>query len=223
MGTFLVLQDAVLDQRFGSARRTTVKRVINAQIAALWGAYPWAFKRRPPASVTVVASTRDLTLTAITNVEPIEEVLGLFNDDGDPLTALPNDEFEDLYEQSHMQGDTGDPESFTVYEGDGSLLNVRLGPTPSAAATYKMVYNAGPPTLSADADDLATFGWPATHHELVIVSARIQMTQDENDGTWRELEPARKRLLDAMVDVMTEDDGGTTREFGADLLGYELV
>ena len=213
---FDALVDAVLDTRFGEARRTTAKRKVNASIGKYWTMQAWSFKRRIPLSITVPydASRRAYLITASVQ---LEDILGCYNENGTPLESLPNDLFEERYEQLDSYGE---PEAFTIYGSDANL-KIRFGPSPSEAKTFYLPYNAGPPTLSADADNLATYGWPANHHELVVVDARISMLMDENDPTWRELEPDRRRLYEAMVDALAEDRGGTTGSFGADTLGYE--
>lgn len=212
------MQTVVLDLRFGENRLTAVKRKINVAIAAVWADGNWAFKRRPPVSIVVTAHDA-AGLYDVTGTEVIEEILGVYDEDGDPLQFLDPDKFEEAYEG---RTDTGKVESFTVYGTDGNL-QLRFGPSADTDVTFTLPYNAGPPTLSADADDLADYGWPAHHHELVCVSARIALLRDENDGTWRELEPERKMLADAMRDALIVETGGDTREYGADRLGYEAV
>ena len=212
------MQDAVLDSRFGESRRTTAKRKINSAIYKLWPVQQWSFKRRVPLSISV---STDLTLRRaylVTTTESIEEILGCYDEDNNPLLYMEPDKFEEEYEGA----DSGTPEAFTIYGTDANL-HIRFGPPSDAARTYKLPYRMGPPTLSADADNLSTYGWPATHHEIVVVDARIALLRDENDPTWRELSPERKELFDAMVDVLSVESGGETREFGADKLGYGLV
>lgn len=210
--------DAVLDQRFGNSRRTSAKRWVNAQIAKIWASEDWAFKRPPLASAAVPVDALGVYSVTITDstqeAQSIEEILGVFDENGDPLEALENDKFEQLYNDA----DPGTPEAFTVYGTDANL-RVVLGPPPDEAKTWKTAYSLGAPTLVNDAADLSDYGWPAIHHEVVVVAARIQGLRDENDGTWRELSPEKKELLDAMKDRLLIDTSGETREFGADQLG----
>lgn len=216
--TFAEMQAAVLDQRFGASRADAIKRKINVSIAGIWAADDFAFKRRPAVSIAVTPYNTD-GLYTVTCTEVIEEILGCYDENGDPLTFLDPDKFEDAYEYGT---DEGSPEAFTVYGTDGNL-QIRFGPAPDVAKSFRLPYAAGPPTLTADSDDLADFGWPSRHHEIVVVDARISLLRDENDGTWRELEPERTRLLNAMKDALLTESGGETREYGADRLGYERV
>lgn len=216
------MQDAVLDQRFGSSRRDTAKRIINAQIAKIWAMDDWAFKRPPPFSAAVPVDSDGIFAVTITDAteqaQYIEEILGVYDENGTQIMFLPADEFEQKYEAA----DAGEPEAFTVYGTDANL-RVRLGPRPAEAKTWTMSCQLGAPTLSEDTDDLTDYGWPAIHHEVVVVRARIHMLRDENDGTWRELEPEAKQLHDAMKDRLLVDSSGETREFGPDTLGSEVV
>ena len=75
---FDAMVDAVLDARFGEGRRTTAKRKVNTAISAIWGEHPWAFKRRPPVTITATASNDD-GLYDVTATEVIEDILGCYD------------------------------------------------------------------------------------------------------------------------------------------------
>lgn len=101
-------------------------------------------------TISLVAGTFDYNLSRIpTSVRQL-----ILNSDGVPLERLSLPELNATYRQdTAVPLGNGTPRHYALYELDGEIVRVRIGPTPAVADTVDVYYDAYP---TFDADDMTT-------------------------------------------------------------------
>lgn len=222
INTFLDIYTEVIT-RFDTAVLSSVKSWVNQAELEVWGSAEWQFKKRNAVPVSVVGGRQQIGLATDPNPMPLDfmYVDRLYNAQGDRLSGLPEDVFDDRYQPYVAQGISQYPEAFKVVD-DG----IYLGPPPSNSDIYQLAYSRvlssktgagavqiGPMTLDTD-----TPYWP--RHRMVLVWGAMRIGQKvESDLSYISVEDLYTKALDAMIDDLEVDEGGMNREFGADTLG----
>jgi hypothetical protein len=197
--TYADLKTAVLGKRFPASAVASAAQWIHVAYQDVWDAADWSFKR---VSRAAFYTSSDATSTGAATATPsmpaaFARAKRIYDDNGDPLVELAEEEFEDTY-----TGDTstGRPEAFTVVN-----RQVILAPTPNQAYLFSLSYwrrvahkdssgNVVTGFLSADGD------YPLwdDHHRIVVPRAQMVGLMELNDPTWPPLGDEYGRLLESM-------------------------
>ena len=194
---FLALQDAVLGRRFPAAsQRPNAKRWLATAYADVWGAADWRFKR-------VSLSPLDVTSGEQTVPVPVdyEETLSLFDQYGDELTRMAEEDFERTFAADFANSIVGAPWAYTVVDG-----NLILGPRPNVTTTFSHSYKRRLSHLASDQQTVqagfmdADIDYPLwrDHHSVLIPRAVSIGLQELNDTTWQQPQQEYERQLARM-------------------------
>lgn len=195
---FAALYNAVLGRRFPAASQTTnAKRWLATAYEDVWAAEDWTFKRVSRASLAVVGGNNTPTMPT-----DFRDAIDLFDQYGNRLLWLSEEQFERAYADSLVIGTTGGPAAYTVVD-----RQIQLGPIPDVSATYKLSYSrrlacrdvalavkAG--MMSVDTD----YPLWSDHHSVLIPRAQAIGLLELNDPTWQQSQDEFERQLARMKD-----------------------
>lgn len=162
--TRLQIKDELVNLRWNTSS-VKVAQIYNwiaqAEIA-VWNAADWVFKRVPATNLTVTSG-------AATEPSDFDKAIRLWNSDGQPLSYLQPNEFEDLYSVG-ATSPTGTGEAYTV-------INRQIIVGPSNSGTYKLSYqrryshlaDGGPSVATGPMNsDNDTPLWDSEHHYILV-------------------------------------------------------
>lgn len=160
--TFKEIVDQVLRGAFDESQRADAKGWVNHRLQKMWDAEGWSFKY---ASTLVGIADGQQSMTFLP--DDLGYVDSVQNQDGDPLTPMPDPrEFYANYINA-TSPDEGDPEAFTVL--DGVIL---VGPRPNVTrADYTLIYEKQLTLLSGDNDVPAV---PEGYHLALVHGAKAE-------------------------------------------------
>jgi hypothetical protein len=202
--TFLELQTAVLE-RFEEDQRDNSKRWINLRYGQLWTAERWTFRQTEANPVTAVGVANLGTVPV-----NLGRVLGLWDENGVELNYYRPDQWNRNF-LADVATSTGAPWGYTVVNGA-----IKVGPTPSAVATFTLLHLRRITSLVADGDVPEL---PAEYHWLLVPGAQAQgqiVKQDPNAGM------SEQAYLQG-IDLLRRDyleDADVSEQWGAEAWGY---
>jgi len=196
--TFDDICDEVIEARFKESQRTSVKRWVNLREAQIWATAEWPWKIIGPTALTV--TTADSTPSLPSDIDRPSKI---YDDLGDRLQYMIQDEFDDYLTSYQINNTRGRP---TTFKWNNGVLT--LGVVPDRAYSYTMSYlrklshyaagsvvTLGP--MSADTDfPLFDAEW----HEILTLGAISTGLKVENDPTWEPLEGEFSVMLAQMVE-----------------------
>lgn len=205
---------AILGRRFPAASQTTnALRWLATAYADVWSAAEWTFKRVSLSNLSVTAGNEKPAMPA-----DFSETVGLFDQYGDELTRLSQEQFEHEFAADLALGTTGAPWAYMCVDG-----KLTLGPKPNATTTFKHSYmrrlshlQSDQVTVAAGFMDAGTDYplWP-DHHSILIPRAVAIGLQEINDPTWEGPQQEYERQLARMEVQHTQKRVGTGHMAGA--------
>lgn len=217
---YVDIQDEIINLRFNSTKRPSVKRWIDAKYAEVWAAYDWPFKFASGDPFDVAAGDARVTMSdTFHKMSP----QGFVDENGNVLRFLDQRMFFSAYAAST---DEGHPDTFTIVNNE-----VLFAPISDAAYTYFISYerrishldSTGSAIGGPMTEDDDTPIWSDDFHFLLVPGAMALGLKLENDPTWPALEQEFLTQIGRMADHYLPPDIAETQQYGADTLGYETV
>lgn len=196
--SYVNLQDAVIEKRFPSSARGSVKQWLAMAYSNVWDAADWQFKHVQRAPLTVSSSQP-------TTPAGLAKVTRIYDDLGDPLEQLDQHTFDDWYADPSLG--TGRPEAFTVVN-----RQIVVAPAPGSSYSFQITYVRR--LAHKAADGAISEGFFTTdsdypfwddHHGILIPRAAAIGLKLRNDPTWEAVQDDYLGQLELMVNDLAVD------------------
>lgn len=194
--TFASIYNEVANIRFNTQTSTIafIKNWVNAREGEVWQYADWPIKQATQLNLTVTGGTATIALPL--GMTWTSQGITVRDNYGDELSYLdPYDFFEAYGAAASATVPSGTPESWTLVTdptATGALL-FRVGPTPSASATFTVhgwnmpikrtgasTWSTG--TMSADSD---LPWWPDAYHYFLVSGAIALGKRLSSDPSWQ--------------------------------------
>lgn len=195
--------DAVVLDRFPTSMRPRALIALNNRLGHLWRLESWTF-RYATASPTTAAN--DNTLNALPADFGVVE--DLWNDLGDKIAYLVPSKFYSLY----LPVTYSTPEAYTVVNQE-----IRLGPTPTASATWTLSYRKRLTEIADSASAVTVI--PSELHSALVHGGRAELLAAYNDPTAGDMEQQWQLDLEAARRDWLVDVDGQPAVWGSDPTG----
>ena len=191
------LVTAILGRRFPAASQTTnALRWLLTAYTDVWHAADWTFSRVSLSDLAVTAGDETPEMP-----DDYKETIALFDQYGDELTRMSQEQFEHAFASDFALGTTGAPWAFMCVN-----KQLKLGPKPNATATFTHSYRRCLSHLESDQftvtagfmDEDTDYPLWTDHHGLLIPRAVAVGLQELNDPTWEQPQAEYERQLDRM-------------------------
>jgi len=211
---FLDMISEIINFRFNQTQDLYVKRWLNMREQQVWAATEWPWKKLTNVTMQIDAGDSALDLPVA-----VRRVINVYDQDGQPLSWIPPDEFAS---RNRAVAPQGVPSEYTL-----SSNQIILSPTSAGVYDFSIDYERGifhydgsntkaNGPMSVDTDYPA---WDEAWHWILVPGAMATGLKMENDPTWEPLEQEFVTGLDAMKEDLLPPSHASTLQYGRDTFG----